>query len=441
MEEETLKEPGIQPVIRAYRKRWIILIIYISCICISTFQWIEYSIITNIVMKYYHVSATMVDWTSISFMIIWPIFIFPASYIIDKMGLRVAAFIGIVTTALGAGQTIVSFSQTFLLNLPSKLTVAWFKFEEVSTACSLGIMGSILGVAFSFYVPPILVKDSDNLDDIAADLRVMCWSVFLVSMPLVLIVYFYFPKEPVHPPSIAMFEERINKKHITFSIFVKSIKILIKNKFFLLHLVAFGCNYGVYSVIGTLLNQIVLNYFPGTQEDVGKMGLIMIISGIGGSLITGYILDKTHKFKETSIIIFLSCAISLGAIWYALTIRNKMLTYLAIAVFGFFLNAYLPAGMEFGTEIAYPSPESTIMGLVYATAMTMSVILTIIFGKVLTSYGSSWCLFGMIAVSILGCGLTILTPNTLKRQEAYQKSIHANYTQILQGENNIERKL
>nr|XP_023024267.1 uncharacterized MFS-type transporter C09D4.1-like [Leptinotarsa decemlineata] len=280
METNGLKVGKIQPTIEVYRKRWIILIIYILCSCLSTAQWIEYSIINNVVMKYYHVSATTVDWTSMSFSIMWPILVFPVSYITDKMGLRAAVLIGILLTALGAGvkvlsvgenlfyvvllgQVIVSISQIFLLNLPPKLSAVWFKPEEISTVCSLGILGMTSGTAISYFIPPIMVRDSDNLDEIAEDLRVMCWGVFLLSIPLVLIVFFYFPERPLNPPSMAMFEERNNRNEVTIFLFAKSFELLMKNKAFHVHNVAFGCNLGIYTAIGTFLNQFVLSYFPG----------------------------------------------------------------------------------------------------------------------------------------------------------------------------------
>lgn len=71
-------------VVKVYKRRWIVLSIYILLAAVSAFQWIEYSIITNIIMRYYKVSSLMVDWTSIMYMAIYTPLIIPASYIIDK---------------------------------------------------------------------------------------------------------------------------------------------------------------------------------------------------------------------------------------------------------------------------------------------------------------------------------------------------------------------
>lgn len=83
-EKNNLDPENTQPVIKVTRKRWIILIIYILYATLSSLQWIQYSIISNIMERYYNISTSSVDWTSLIYMIMWPNMVFPASYIIDK---------------------------------------------------------------------------------------------------------------------------------------------------------------------------------------------------------------------------------------------------------------------------------------------------------------------------------------------------------------------
>jgi hypothetical protein len=55
-----------------------------------------------------------------------------------------------------------------------------------------------LGVALGFFLPPILVKDHKNIDDIGADLKLMFYIVAGVCTALFLVVVIgkdhYFPK-------------------------------------------------------------------------------------------------------------------------------------------------------------------------------------------------------------------------------------------------------
>nr|CAI5855691.1 unnamed protein product [Callosobruchus analis] len=427
-----------KPIIRVYKRRWIILLIYITYNTISSFQWIEYSIITNLVMDYYNVDASTVDWTAMSFMVAWPVLVFPASFIVDKLGLRAAALIGAFLTAIGAaiklfaygrdlfyvvliGQTVVAISQVFILNLPPKIAVTWFKPSEVSTVCSLGVFGMALGIALGFLLPPVIVKNHENVEDIGADINVMCWGTAIAIAPVALTVVFYFPEEPPYPPSQAKLEERENKDVVNFKVFIGSLKVLFKNKAFLIHAFSYGLNLAIYSAIGTLLNQFILNYFEEAQEDAGRMGLVMILVGMLGSILIGIVLDKTHRYKEAAIFVFLVSAISMGGFLFALEMRSKWMIYVTIGVFGFFLNAYLPAGIEFATEITFPSPESTVAGLLFAISQVFGVVFTIALAEVNTKYGTFYSLLGQILILIVGTITTCFTPNKLNRQKAFLK--------------------
>lgn len=121
--------------------------------------------------------------------------------------------------------------------------------------------------------------------------------------------------------------------------FIASIKRLCGNKSYIILCNSYGLNIGVLNAVATLLNQIYLVRFQvrngkrsmfrdrksrreksrkirylwrlvppkgtGTssfifqngEEDAGRIGLAMIITGMAGSVTFGIILDKTHKFK------------------------------------------------------------------------------------------------------------------------------------------------
>lgn len=60
------------------------LILFVVYSASNSMQWIQYSIITNIVAKYYGVSMYMVDMTSMIYMITYIPLIFPASYLLNN---------------------------------------------------------------------------------------------------------------------------------------------------------------------------------------------------------------------------------------------------------------------------------------------------------------------------------------------------------------------
>lgn len=70
---------------RLSSRRWPMLILFVFCSMVNAMQWIQYSIISDVIVKFYDVSNLAVDLTSIVFMVTYIPLIFPASWILDKM--------------------------------------------------------------------------------------------------------------------------------------------------------------------------------------------------------------------------------------------------------------------------------------------------------------------------------------------------------------------
>ncbi|KAJ8921576.1 hypothetical protein NQ315_010481 [Exocentrus adspersus] len=422
--------------IKAYKRRWVILGIFMIYASINAFQWIEYSSMTHIVVKYYKVSTLAVDWTSIVYMAAYPFLVIPASY-----GLRAAGLIGCVGTAIGTGikifsvrndlfyvvligQTIVSMSQLTIICLPPKIAAVWFKSSEVSSACSLGVLGTQLGCAIGYILPPTIVKDSDNLEDIGAGLYLLCWILAGSMIPVTIAVLVYFPAQPPVPPNMAQAKIRENKEEFSTKAFFESIKQLFLNKPFVIHMVAYGINVAVFSAVGTLLSQFVLQYFAGANEDAGRMGFLMVIAGTIGSVVFGVLLDKTHKYKEITFINYLGSAISVFMLMYSLEWKSMMLTYISCIVVGIFTNAYMPVGFELAMELTFPSEESTTTGILMAMTQVLGAIFAVGVGYLNQWIGCYWSLASQGILLVLGTVITGCIPNKLRRQEAFKQNIN-----------------
>lgn len=144
---------------RLYWRRFAVLAVFSLYSLVNAFQWIQYSIITNIFMEYYEVSSTTIDWLSVVYMVAYVPLIFPATWLLDKKGLRMTALLGAGLNALGAwvkcasvgpnlfwvtmaAQIICSVAQVFILGLPSRIASVWFGPKEVSTACATAVLGN-----------------------------------------------------------------------------------------------------------------------------------------------------------------------------------------------------------------------------------------------------------------------------------------------------------
>lgn len=71
--------------IKIYKKRWFMLLLFCIFGISNTLQYIQYSIVADVVVEYYNVSYTAVDWSSIIFAVTYIVFSFPGVYVLDKL--------------------------------------------------------------------------------------------------------------------------------------------------------------------------------------------------------------------------------------------------------------------------------------------------------------------------------------------------------------------
>ncbi|XP_025988426.1 feline leukemia virus subgroup C receptor-related protein 2 [Solenopsis invicta] len=424
--------------LKVYKKRWIILIIYMIYNATNSSQWIEYSIISNIVTRYYGVSSLMVDWTSMIFMATYVVFVFPASYVIDKCGLRWTIIIGTALNCLGGwiktfsvhpgkfyvafiGHTVVALTQTLILPIPGRLAAQWFPSTELSTATSLGILGNQLGIALGFLLVPIMVKNHDNLDDIGKDLTRLCWIIAIIGTIVFGLVLILYQNEPKLAPSETRALQELNRAKKREE-FMAPIKRLCKNKNYMMLCNCYGLNVGVLDVVSTLLNQIFLAHFENGEEDAGRIGLAIILTGMAGSVSFGIILDKTHKFKETAVTVYFLAFV--GQILFAVftCLGIKWMVYVSAIFLGFFVSGYLTLGYELSTEFTYPETENIPAGFLNVTTSIYGIILIAIFGIILNAYGDIPVHIGLCLTLLLGAILTAITKDEQRRQDARKKA-------------------
>ncbi|XP_057328981.1 feline leukemia virus subgroup C receptor-related protein 2 [Microplitis mediator] len=430
-------EGGIQPTeiveTKIYRIRWFILAIFVIYSASNAMQWIQYSIITNIVMKYYKIENSLpVDMTSMIYMITYIPFIFPASYILDRYGLRYAALAGGFGTALGSwvkvfsvgqdqfwiafiGQTIVASSQCFILSVPARLAAVWFGPDQVSSACSIGVFGNQLGIAIGFLFPPMLVKNSDDPTVIGDGLRVMNYMNCAITTVIFFLILFFFKAKPPLPPSpVQAVQNELEKSDD----FLRSLKRLGLNFGYMMLLMSYGINVGIFYAISTLLSRIIDTHFPGSEEDAGRMGLAIVCSGMLGSVLCGVILDKTRKFKETTLVVYIFSLLGLILFTFILNSGTIIVFYVTLSLLGFFMTGYLPVGFEFAAELTYPEPEGTSAGLLNALVQVFGIIFIMIYGYLIDITNDFWATFALCCVLAVGTVITAIIPNNLRRQNA-----------------------
>ncbi|XP_023259255.1 feline leukemia virus subgroup C receptor-related protein 2-like isoform X1 [Seriola lalandi dorsalis] len=418
---------------RLYKRRWMIVLLFSSYSLCNSFQWIQYGIINNIFMKFYNVDTFTIDWMSMIYMLTYIPFIFPVTWLLDKKGLRVIALVATALNCAGTwikvasvkpnlfavtflGQFSCSLAQVFILGMPSRIASVWFGSEEVSTACSIGVFGNQLGIAIGFLVPPILVPNVDDMDELAHHISVMFYITAGVATLLFILVVFVFQERPKLPPTQAQATARsIPPEQYSYT---ASIRRLLRNRPFILLIVTYGLNVGCFYAVGTLLNRMIIDHYPREEVNAGRIGLTIVIAGMVGSLICGIWLDKTKTYKQTTLAVYFMSLV--GMIVYAATLSlgHLWVVFITAGALGFFMTGYLPLGFEFAVELTYPESEGTSSGLLNCSAQVFGIIFTICQGKIIDKFGTLAGNIFLCVFLLIGTIMTGLIKSDLRRQNA-----------------------
>ena len=219
-----------EPEIVLYRERWIYLLLFVFLSATNGFNWVELTIITDIVEKYYNVSTLAVTWTSMLFFVPYIPLIFPATWYLQNKGLRSTIILGALGTCLGcwiklfgtrqsgfpivfAGQTLTEISEVFMLGIPSELAATWFPQNQISLACAIGVFGNQMGVALGFLLPPIIVRRHKNILDstlVGSDLFTLFISLAVITTIVLILIVTLFPDWALSSP-------RKSERYETFS--------------------------------------------------------------------------------------------------------------------------------------------------------------------------------------------------------------------------------
>uniref|UniRef100_UPI0037E8945B heme transporter FLVCR1 n=1 Tax=Semicossyphus pulcher TaxID=241346 RepID=UPI0037E8945B len=429
--EEAEEKEGKMLETRLYWRRFAVLTVFSLYSLVNAFQWIQYSIITNVFMQYYGVSSDKVDWLSIVYMVAYVPLIFPATWLLDRKGLRLTALLGAGLNCAGAwlkcasvspelfgvtvtAQVICSVAQVFILGLPSRVASVWFGPREVSTACATAVLGNQLGTAIGFLLPPILVPTTaDDVELTGRNISIMFYGTAAVSTVLLILTVIVIKDRPPLPPSHA--QAILPDTPPEDYSYRQSILNLARNKAFVLLLISYGIMTGSFYSVSTLLNQMIMACYENQELNAGKIGLTLVVAGMGGSILCGLWLDHTKTYKITTLIVYILSFLGMVVFTFTLDLKNIQLVFFTAGVLGFFMTGYLPLGFEFGVEITYPESEGTSSGLLNAFAQIFGIIFTLIQGKMTTNYGPLSGNIFLCAWIFLGIMLTALIKSELKR--------------------------
>ncbi|XP_071375675.1 choline/ethanolamine transporter flvcr2a isoform X2 [Centroberyx affinis] len=436
---------------KLYKRRWVMLFLFGAYSMSNAFMWLQYSIISNIFMRFYGIDSLWIDWLSMIYFLTYIPLILPVTWLLDNRGIRDIVVVGSAFNCVGAwiktgtaapnmfamtffGQFVCSVATVYVLGIPSRLASLWFGQQEVSTACSIGVLGNQLGIAIGFLVPPILVPNVDDMNELAHHISIMFYITAGVATVIFVLVVMVFQERPELPPTQAQAQARsISPDEYSYT---ASIMRLLCNKPFMLLVISYGLNVGCFYAVSTLLNRMIIEHYPGEEVNAGRIGLTIVVAGMVGSLICGVWLDKTKTYKQTTLVVYLLSLVGMLVYAFTLNLGHMWVVFITSGVLGFFMTGYLPLGFEFAVELTYPESEGTSSGLLNCSAQIFGIIFTIGQGKIIDAWGT---LAGNIFLSIfllIGTVMTGFIKSDLRRQKANlqaEKQAASDMTANLEG--------
>jgi MFS family permease len=343
---------------KVYGTRWMMLVVYMFMVAVNQLLWITFAPITGDATKYYGVSDLRIGILSMCFMIVYIVVSIPASWTIDRFGIRIGVGIGAVFTGvfgllrgfagtnynlLLIAQIGIAIGQPFILNAITKLAARWFPMEERATAAGLGTLAMYLGILLGMTLTPYLI--------IGSGIGGMLYIYGIISILTTVSFLILIKEGPPTAPCLPDQEER--------SLVYDGFKQTLRTRDFILLMVIFVIGLGVFNAVTTWIEDILRpRGFSATQA--GITGGLMIIGGIIGALFIPILSDRLKKRTPFIIIALAGATLGLTGITFA---TSYWLLLTSGAVLGFFLLSSGPIGFQYGAEITYPASEGTSNGM------------------------------------------------------------------------------
>ena len=349
--------------------RWAVMIAFMAVIAINQLLWITYAPVTSDAANFYHVDTLSIGLLSMSFMIVFILVSIPASWIIDRFGIRIAVGLGAVLTGVFGfvrglagnnysfalfAQIMIAVGQPFILNAITSVAARWFPPDERATASGLGSLSIYLGILAGMLVTPLLAT--------RFGISRMLFIYGILSL-IPAVTFFIFIKE--HPAGT-----QPSREPEVRSLMFDGLRDTVKNRNFLFLLAIFFVGLGAFNAVTTWIEDL-LKPRGFSIAQAGVTGGMMIIGGIVGAVVFPTLSDKARKRVPFLLASILGATLGLAGLTYA---TSYFLLLASAFVLGFFLLSAGPIGFQYGAEITRPVPEGTSNGLLLLMGQISGIV-------------------------------------------------------------------
>lgn len=360
--------------------------------------WISYAPISSTAADYYGVSETAIGALAMTFMVVYLPVTFPASYLIDRRGFRLAAgsgsllagFSGVARGLVGPHYAAAllatvgaAVAQPFLLNAWTTLSSTWFPHSQRATAVSLITLSNLVGIGVGMAVTPALVPSIS-----IASVQLMYGACALAAGVVFVLVARDRPPTPADADAVP-----------ARALMLVGVRRALKVRPFVVFLAIAFVGMGVFNGVSTWVEEIVRPR-GFSSVDAGTLGALLLLGGAIGAVVLSSLSDRLQRRVP-----FLDLALTVaGAALVWLTFAGSRLgLFVAAAILGFFMTSAMPIGMQYSAEITAPVPAGTSNGLIQLAGQC-SVLFVLLMALTRTPSGSFVPSLVALAVLLLVSG-------------------------------------
>lgn len=360
-----------------HRARWGVLFAYSLVTLVLQLEWLTFAPVASEARAVYGVDAFGIDLLSLVFMLVFVVTCIPASWLIDRFGLRVGVGLGAALTggfglmkglvAESYGLVVVAqiglaIAQPLVINAVTKLAASWFPLRERATAVGLATLAQFVGIIIAMVLTPELVEPTAT----GWDLRGMLMAYGIVAAAAAALGLVLIREAPTTTPGAEAAPERLMT--------LAGIRHMLGRRDGRLVTVVFLVGLGVFNALSTCIDQVGADKHLSPDE-TGLVGGMMLITGVVGAAIWPLLSDRTKKRKP---FLVLALTATVPALLAMTVLDGFVPLVVASGVLGFFLlGAGAPIGFQYAAEVSHPVAESMSQGVILLAGQVSGIILIV----------------------------------------------------------------
>lgn len=175
---------------------------------------------------------------------------------------------------------------------------------------------------------------------------------------------------------------------------------------------------GGFLAFGININQLLSP--PFNDVELSGLGSLIILVGVVTSVVTGFVLNKWHKYVLMVRLSAFGSLIMLGISIYAVYIDNALFISVSLILAAVALIPIIPVGIDFASELTFPYEETVVTGFLLMSAQAFGFLLSLAVLKVVLINGTEDSHpiygFGMLAcVAFLAAVISCFIKEDLRR--------------------------